>query len=53
LSKGLHDASDEVCLEAANDIRLMLIAFAERLIEAMQEQKELTEAVSRLVNQTK
>jgi hypothetical protein len=50
LSKGLHDASDEECLVAANDIRLILVDFAERLTEAMKEQKELDEALSRLVN---
>ena len=49
LSEGLHDTSDEEYLVAANDIRLILVAFAERLTEAMQEQKELDEALSRLV----
>jgi hypothetical protein len=53
LSEGLHDASDEACLVAANDIRLLLVAFAERLAEAMQDQKELDEALSRLVNRQK
>ena len=53
LSEGLHDTSDEECLVAANDIRLILVAFAERLTEAMQEQKELDEALSRLVNRKK
>ena len=50
LSEGLHAASDEDCLLAANDIRLILVEFAERLTEAMKEQKELDEALSRLVN---
>jgi hypothetical protein len=50
LSEGLHNASDEQCLLAANDIRLILFEFAERLTEAMKGQKELDEALSRLVN---
>lgn len=50
LSEGLHNASDEECLEAASDIRLMLVAFAEKLTEAMQEQKQLDEALSRFVD---
>jgi hypothetical protein len=53
LSQGLHDESDEECLVAANDIRLILVEFAERLAEAMKEQKELDEALSRLVNRKK
>jgi hypothetical protein len=50
LSEGLHAASDEKCLVAASDIRLILVEFAERLTEAMKDQKELDEALSRLVN---
>ena len=53
LSEGLHDASDEECLVAANDIRLILFEFAERLTEAMKERKELDETLSRLVNRKK
>jgi hypothetical protein len=50
LSEGLHDASDEQCLTAANDIRLILIELSERLSEAMKEQRELDSALSRLIN---
>jgi hypothetical protein len=50
LSAGLHNASDEECLVATNDIRLVLVEFAERLAEAMKEQKELDDALTRLVN---
>ena len=50
LSEGLHEVSDEMCLVAASDIRLILFEFAERLTEAMTDQKELNEALSRLVN---
>jgi hypothetical protein len=50
LSEGLHNDTDEACLRAASDIRFLLIAFAGRLTEAMREQKELDEALTRLVN---
>jgi hypothetical protein len=50
LSECLHSASDEDCLVAANDIRLILIEFAERLSETMKEKKELDDALGRLVN---
>jgi hypothetical protein len=50
LSEGLHNGSDEGCLTAANDIRLILIEFADRLLEAMKVKKELDDALSRLVN---
>lgn len=50
LSEGRHEASDEVCLMAASDIRLILFEFTERLTEAMTDQKELNEALGRLVN---
>jgi hypothetical protein len=53
LSEDLHTASDDVCLRAASDIRLLLVAFAERLTEAMKEQKELDEALTRLLNRQK
>jgi hypothetical protein len=50
LSAGLHNDTDEACLQAATDIRLVLIAFSERLLEALKEQRELDDALSRLVN---
>ncbi len=53
LSEGLHDATDDECLVAASDIRLILVEFAERLTEAMKEQKELDEALTRLMNRKK
>ena len=48
----MHNDSDEECLRAATDIRLILIAFAERLGEAMRDERELDEAVNRVVNRT-
>ena len=53
LSEGLHDATDAECLTAANDLRLILVEFAVKLTEAMKEQKELDDALSRLVNRKK
>jgi hypothetical protein len=52
LSKGLHNGSDEECLCAATDIRLILVAFAEKLEEAMRDERELDEAVNRIMNRT-
>jgi len=49
LSKGLHNESDDACLVAASDIRLILVEFAARLTEAMKDQKELDGALSRLL----
>ncbi|MGO9600327.1 MAG: hypothetical protein ACLP7Q_20270 [Isosphaeraceae bacterium] len=53
LSDGLHNASDEECLVAASDIRLILIGLAERLTVAMKQQKELDDALNRLLNRNK
>jgi hypothetical protein len=53
LSQGLHNESDEKCLEAASDVRLILVEFAERLTEAMKDHKELNDALTRLVNRKK
>jgi hypothetical protein len=50
LSQGLHGDTDEACLRAASDIRLILIELADRLTEAMKEQRDLDEALTRLVN---
>jgi hypothetical protein len=49
LSEGLHVQSDEECLELATDIRMVLGAFAERMGEALREQRDLTESVTRLM----
>lgn len=49
LSEGLHAQSDEECLQLATDIRMVLVAMAERMGEALREQRDLTESVSRLI----
>ena len=48
LSKGLHNHSDETCLELATDIRLILAELAELLGHALKDERELKEAVARL-----
>lgn len=50
LSRNLHGASDEECLKAAHDVRVVLFAFAERLSQALKDQQELNDALSRLLN---
>ncbi|RYZ18737.1 MAG: hypothetical protein EOO16_21745 [Chitinophagaceae bacterium] len=50
LSAGLHDETDERCLELAHDIRVILIELADRLGAALKDEDELNTAVSRLVN---
>lgn len=50
LSSGVHELSDEQCLEMATSIRVVLIEFSERLGLAMKDEAELNEAVSKLAN---
>jgi hypothetical protein len=50
LSRNLHTASDSECLQDAYAVRLVLCEFAEKLGEALKDQRELNEAVNRLVN---
>jgi hypothetical protein len=47
-SKGLQTDSDERCLELATDIRLILAELALQLGHALNEERELKEAVGRL-----
>jgi hypothetical protein len=48
LSKGLHELTDERCLELAHDVRVILAELAERLGQALKDEAELNSAVSRL-----
>jgi hypothetical protein len=50
LSEGLHDHTDEDCLEIAQDIRLVLTELAERASQALKEEAELKKSVTRLLN---
>ena len=51
LSKGVHDHSDETCLELATDIRLILAELSELLGQALKDERELRDAVARLSRQ--
>ena len=51
LSQGLHAKDDNVCLELAQSIRVVLMDLAERISLALKEQAELTGAVSRILQQ--
>lgn len=53
LSEGLHDHTDEECMEIALEIRLVLTELAERISQALKEEAALTKAVSRLMNRKK
>jgi hypothetical protein len=48
LSDGLHEQSDQTCLELAHAIRLVLADLAERIELALSEQAELKQAMSKL-----
>jgi hypothetical protein len=53
LSEGLHEHTDQECLEIAQEIRLVLTELAERISQALKEEAELKDAVSRLMNRGK
>jgi len=50
LSDGLHDKSDEKCLEMATSVRVVLTELAERISEALKDEAELNNAISHLLN---
>ena len=52
LSAGVHELSDEQCLELASSIRIVLIEFADRLAQAMKDEAELNAAVNRLAHRS-
>jgi hypothetical protein len=49
LSAGLHAETDETCLELAQAVRIVLVDLAERLSQAIRDEAELNNAVSRLL----
>ena len=53
LSEGLHNHTDEECLENAHDIKLVLFQFSERLDSALKDDAELTSAINRLAKKGK
>lgn len=50
LSEGLHDRTDEECLELASSVRVVLTELAERIGQALKDERELQDAVTRLLN---
>jgi hypothetical protein len=50
LSKGVHDLTDEQCLELAQDVRVVLVELAEALGRALKDEAELNSAISRLMS---
>jgi hypothetical protein len=50
LSEGLHEHTDEECLEIAKEIRIVLSDLADRLSQALKERAELKNAVTRLMS---
>lgn len=49
LSQGVHSLTDEECLVLATSIRVVLVELAEKLGQALKDEKELNDAVSRLL----
>jgi hypothetical protein len=50
LSEGLHAQTDAQCLELAQSIRVVLTELVERIAGALKDEKELNDAVSRLLS---
>jgi hypothetical protein len=48
LSTGVHELSDEECLQLAHDVRVVLIELADRLGQALKDEAELNTAINRL-----
>lgn len=50
LSDGVHDRTDEHCLEIAGSVRIVLSELSERLSQALKDEAELSKALSKLLN---
>lgn len=53
LSEGLHAQDDNECLELAHSVRLVLVEFVERVARALTNDRDLGEAVNRLMRNGK
>jgi hypothetical protein len=53
LSECLHNHTDEECLENAQDIKMVLFQFSDRLDSALKDDAELSDAVNRLARKGK
>lgn len=49
LSIGLHEETDERCLELAHDVRVILAELTDRIGQALKDEAELNAAISRLM----
>jgi len=49
LSQGVHNLPDEECLTLATSIRLVLVELVEKISQALKDEKELHEAVNRIL----
>jgi hypothetical protein len=49
LSDGLHEKTDEECLDIANSVRVVLSELSERLAQALKDEAELNHALSKLM----
>jgi hypothetical protein len=49
LSDGLHDRTDEECLQTASSVRVILAELSERLAQALKDEAEITKALGTLM----
>ena len=53
LSEGIHELSDEECLQLATGIRQLLVSLSERISIALKDETEIKAAVGALLNRKK
>lgn len=53
LSEGLHEKTDEECLDIAHNVRVVLADLSERLAQALKDEAELNHAISKLMKMKK
>lgn len=53
LSEGIHNRSDDDCLDYASSVRVVLGELSERLSQALKDEAEITNALTRLLVSTK
>lgn len=53
LSQGVHNLPDEDCLTLATSIRVVLVELVEKLAHALKDEKEITDALTRLLQAQK
>lgn len=52
LSEGVHDKTDDECLNLASSVRIVLTELAERITQALKDERELQGAVTRLLQRS-